>query len=126
MSSSSDGQGFRRSSQRVVVVTQVAESRTEDLNRRRRNYAIAMAIRTLSFVLIFFVPGVWKLVPLLAAAVLPVLAVMFANALDHHQPPPISEEPDPRLALTSGAEIIKGEVVADEDPSATDDPPQPG
>ena len=96
----------------MVVVTQVAPGRTEDLDRRRRNYAIAMAVRTLSFVAIFFVPGVWKMVPLAAAAVLPFFAVMFANAVDHKRPAPISDEPDPLLAL-GGGEVIKGEVVQD-------------
>ena len=98
----------------MVVVTQVAESRTEDLNRRRRNYAVAMAVRTVAFVAIFFVPGVWKMLPLAAAAVLPFFAVMFANAVDHRRPAPISEEPDPLLALPPG-EIIKGEIVEDSD-----------
>lgn len=111
--------GFRRSSRRVVVVTQVAESRTEDLNRRRRNYALAMAVRTVSFVAIFFVPGVWKMLPLAAAAVLPFFAVMFANAVDHRRPAPISDEPDPLLALPPGGEIIKGEVVEDSDAGGT-------
>lgn len=92
------------------MVTQVAESHTDDLNRRRRNYAIAMAVRTLSFVAIFFVPGVWKLAPLAAAAILPFFAVMFANAIDHHAPEPISTDPDPLLSLGTG-EIIEGEVV---------------
>lgn len=91
-------------------MTEVAESRTDDLNRRRRNYAIAMSIRTGSFLALFFVPGVWKLVPLAAAAVLPVIAVMLANAIDHRPPAPFLEESQTHLALPAG-EVIRGEVV---------------
>ena len=99
----------------MVVVTQVAESRTADLNRRRRNYTIAMGVRTVSFISMFFVPGVWKLLPLAAAVLLPVIAVMVANAVDHKAPPPIVDEPSPLLALPPG-EIIRGEIVEDGDP----------
>ncbi|MGA4508607.1 DUF3099 domain-containing protein [Propionibacteriaceae bacterium G1746] len=96
----------------------MAESRSDDLHRRRRNYAIAMGIRTFAFVMLFFVPGVYKLIPLAAAMVLPVIAVMLANAIDHKAPPLAPpDEPGQRM-LTSGhgpdGEVIQGEVVDDE------------
>ena len=102
--------GYRRSSERVVTITQVPESRSEDSARRNRNYIIAMGIRTACFLSLFIVPGVWRLLPLAGAVVLPVLAVMFANAIDLKRPDPVLFDEDPILALPAG-EIIKGEVV---------------
>lgn len=106
-----EDRGFRRSTRRVVTITEVPESRSEDLHRRNRNYIIAMGIRTTCFLLLFVVPGVWRLLPLAFAVVLPVLAVMFANAVDHKRPEPLpmAEEAIP-LSLPAG-EVIKGEVI---------------
>ena len=107
-----DDRHFRRSSNRVVTVTQVAESRSEDSARRNRNYLIAMSVRTACFVSLFFVPGVWRLLPLVGAVVLPVVSVMLANAVDHRRPEPVlfDDEPTDLAALPAG-EIIKGEVI---------------
>lgn len=104
---------FRERGERVVVVTQVAESHSEDLSRRTRNYLIAMGIRTLCFVSLLIVPGWWRLLPLGLATVLPVVAVMVANAIDHRRPDPVmvDDEPGP-LSLPPG-EVIKAEVVED-------------
>lgn len=45
-----------------------------------RAYSTAMSIRMACFILVFFVPGWWKLVFGLAAVVLPYIAVVLANA----------------------------------------------
>lgn len=110
---------FRGRAPRVVVVTQVAESRSSDLNRRTRNYVIAMAIRVACFGLLFVVPGWWRLAPLAGAMVLPMVAVMFVNAIDHRAPEPLPSDDGPLLALGSG-EVIRGEVVQDDALSADD------
>lgn len=95
----------------MVVVTQVAESRTEDLNRRRRNYLLAMGLRTACFIAMVVLPGWWRLGALVGAAVLPMVAVMAANAVDHRRPEPIpADEEQAPLALGAG-EVIKATVV---------------
>jgi hypothetical protein len=44
-----------------------------------RAYSMAMSIRMACFILVFFVPGYWKLVFGLGAVVLPYVAVVLAN-----------------------------------------------
>jgi hypothetical protein len=44
-----------------------------------RAYSTAMSIRMACFILVFFVPGWWKLVFGLGAVVLPYVAVVLAN-----------------------------------------------
>lgn len=44
-----------------------------------RAYSTAMSIRMACFILVFFVPGWWKLVFGIGAVVLPYIAVVLAN-----------------------------------------------
>jgi hypothetical protein len=44
-----------------------------------RAYSLAMSIRMACFILVFFVPGWWKLVFGIGAVVLPYVAVVLAN-----------------------------------------------
>jgi Protein of unknown function (DUF3099) len=44
-----------------------------------RKYSLAMSIRTVCFILVFVVPGYWKLVFGLGAVILPYVAVVLAN-----------------------------------------------
>ena len=44
-----------------------------------RAYSMAMSIRMACFILVFFVPGYWKLVFGIGAVVLPYIAVVLAN-----------------------------------------------
>ena len=44
-----------------------------------RAYSTAMSIRMACFILVFFVPGYWKLVFGVGAVVLPYIAVVLAN-----------------------------------------------
>jgi hypothetical protein len=92
------------------VITRAPRGRTPDLEERQKRYAIAMSIRTLCFFAFLVVPGYWKLVALAGAALLPIVAVVFANSEDRRPLP--EREPDddgaPR-ALPPG-QIIPGSV----------------
>lgn len=65
----------------VVRITDAPQNAADDLERRKRNYLISMAIRTLSFIGAVAVgPGVLRWVLIAAAVFLPYVAVVFANA----------------------------------------------
>lgn len=103
-------QGHARRS--VTVVTDAAESASTESGRRLRRYLLAMGLRIACLIGLFLVPGWWKLVMLAGVAVVPVLAVMAANALDYSTPEPYQGQDEADLPqLTDGSEIIKGEVI---------------
>lgn len=105
----------------VAVITDARRGTTLDLQARTTRYLITMGFRTACFVGMIFVPGVWKLVLLVGAALLPGIAVLFANAEDRHQSPMNDNRPDPWTppAITSG-EVVEGEVVDPKGESASD------
>lgn len=80
---------------------------------RQRRYVMTMIIRTTCFCTMFFVPGWWKIVAISAAAVLPAIAVVLANARDNRTYPGDIAQPDDEaatmLALAPGP-VIRGEV----------------
>lgn len=92
--------GTRR---QAPVITSARPSRTLDTNARRTRYLWTMAVRVACFIAATLTPLPWNLLLLVAAAVLPALAVMLANAIDlRSQPAAPPGEPDPtRPALTS-------------------------
>lgn len=71
-----------RQGPRPAPADPVPLARSEDVARRRRIYTIQMAIRTVCFLALPFVPGWWKLVALVGAVVLPYVAVLMANDPD--------------------------------------------
>ena len=65
----------------AVRITTAAAGRNEDIARRQRRYVISMTIRTLCFVAAVLVgPGVLRWVLVVAALLLPYVAVVMANA----------------------------------------------
>lgn len=98
----------RRASQ-AALITSAAFSRSQDLETRNRRYLITMAVRMVFLMLVFVVPGWWKLVMLLAGAVLPVAAVLLANNYVPPQQPTLSQEPTLVPALPAG-QVISGTV----------------
>ncbi len=70
-----------------------------------------MAVRVVCFLAATMTPLPWNLVLLLAAAVLPTIAVMLANAIDLRRPPePEADTPATRPALSS-PDTVGGTVV---------------
>lgn len=105
----------RQREQEAAVITSARFSRTLDNNARRTRYLWTMATRVVCFVAGTVTPMPWNLLLFLAAAVLPALAVMLANAIDlRAQPPatPASTPPDhPELP---SPRTLPGQVVDDE------------
>jgi low temperature requirement protein LtrA len=64
----------------VYRVTAARQSRTADIRRRYRRYAISMGIRTLCFVAAVLTQGPARWVLFAAALILPYVAVVMANA----------------------------------------------
>lgn len=70
-----------RTHEQVHSVTTAHSSRSEDLTRRQIQYAIAMTIRLVCFILAVVVPFGWfTWVFIAGAALLPYVAVILANA----------------------------------------------
>ncbi len=90
----------------VPLITTAAPGRSRDLARRQRNYLVAMTLRMVCFVGMILVPGALGIVLLVAALVLPAVAVLFANSIDRrrHDPGRIERgEPGEHMALTAGS-----------------------
>lgn len=95
-----------------VTITDAAAGRSDDTSARTRRYLISMAIRLLCFGLMYFVPGWWKLLCVLGAALIPSIAVIFGNADDRRSPPDAVATPaEPAPFELTDHEIIPGEVV---------------
>jgi Protein of unknown function (DUF3099) len=99
------------SAPKPTLITSARKRRSLDNDERRTRYLWTMAVRVVCFLAATVTPLPWNLILLLAAAILPTIAVMLANAIDQRRAP---EDESPELldrpALTSG-EIIDGAVV---------------
>ncbi|MEA4942941.1 MAG: DUF3099 domain-containing protein [Propionicimonas sp.] len=96
------------------VITTARVSRSLDTNARRTRYLWTMAARVACFLAACFTPLPWNLLLLVAAAVLPAIAVMLANAIDlRANPPQPPAATGDRPALTSPG-TLPGSVVDDE------------
>ncbi|MHB1062997.1 MAG: DUF3099 domain-containing protein [Georgenia sp.] len=72
----------RRSSKvsQVYAITSVRRALSEDVHDRTVRYLVSMGIRTACLLLLFVVPYPWLWLCVVGAAVLPLLAVLVANA----------------------------------------------
>ncbi len=64
----------------VHAITSAGRSQSDQLHDRTRNYLISMSIRAAAFVAAFLTDGWVRWACVLAAFVLPVVAVIFANS----------------------------------------------
>jgi len=100
-----------------VLITDARLGRTDDIDMRQRRYAMTMTIRSVCFVLMFFLPGIWRWISLAGAAVLPGIAVVLANARDNRTHPadlrPRDEAEEVALPMLAPGPVIKGTVVDD-------------
>lgn len=92
-----------------LLITSARIPRSLDTSQRTHRYVLTMALRVVCFVAGMFAPLPWSIALLLAAALLPAVGVLLANAVDHRTPPLPPEEDVTRPALTAG-EVIPGEV----------------
>ena len=96
----------------AAVITTAPHGRTLDVETRTKRYLWTMAVRTACFFAFLVVPGWWKVVALVGAAVLPAVAVLLANNADHRPPPTVAAEEPPSLALPGGT-VVSGTVEED-------------
>lgn len=92
---------------RATLITSAGKGRSLDLEERNKRYLISMAVRIGLLALVFVVPGWWKLVLLVASAVIPVVAVVLAN---NYEPRPVSQS---STSSSSGQVALShGNVIA--------------
>ncbi len=71
----------RNPSGEAVRITTAGASRAEDIAARQKRYVLAMSFRTVCFVAAIVVPITWlRILLVVAALVLPYVAVVMANA----------------------------------------------
>lgn len=98
----------------AAVITTARFSRTLDTNARRTRYLWTMATRVVCFLAGTVTPMPWNLLLFLAAAVLPALAVMLANAIDLRAQPPVTPPtPAPDHPELTSPQTLPGQVVDD-------------
>jgi hypothetical protein len=93
--------GRRARGSQVQAITSAPRALAEDVHDRTVRYLISMGIRTACFLLLLVVPGPWKWVCVVGAVVLPLVAVLVANAgRERSEAPPTllgpPDEPAPR------------------------------
>lgn len=96
--------------------------RSVDRDKREGRYLITMGFRVACFIGAYFAPGPWRWVLLGAAAILPGIAVVLANAVDEKRIAQADPE-SPQLGLAApeptrtdpSEEVITGEVVRQPD-----------
>ncbi len=138
-----DGQtkdGFHNGSADVHNITDAPIAHSDDMHRRMVKYALAMSIRLVCLLLIFVLPGWFKIIAVVGAVALPWFAVIIANGgsdtLNEHavsllEQAPLGEldAPDPQRDGGMGpgdeaAPTLQGEViVADSEGGPTDGDP---
>lgn len=96
-------------------VTSVGITPAEDRAHRMRLYFIAMSIRVLCIVSLFWVRGWWILLVGAGAVLLPYFAVMWANAVDQGKDGERPDAPEP-LAL-SGESVTRTTTASPHDRS---------
>ncbi|HRA75321.1 MAG TPA: DUF3099 domain-containing protein [Propionicimonas sp.] len=97
---------------RPALITSARFARSLDNGQRRTRYLWTMGARVACFLAATVTPLPWNLLLLLAAAVLPTLAVMLANAVDLRQPPVGDPEPTPPGRPELGSpDTVGGSVV---------------
>ena len=96
-----------------TLITNAGRSQSLDLEERQRRYLLTMGIRTGCFFAFLIVPGWWKILTLVGAAVLPAIAVLLANNADHRPPATISSDDGNRRPALPGGEVLTGSIEED-------------
>jgi len=92
----------------VFTITEAQRGRSDEQTGRQRRYLISMGIRTACVVAAIIVPGWAKWVFIVAAVVLPYLAVVIANAgPETDKPGDVGVAPTPQAALPGRGIVIE-------------------
>lgn len=107
----------------VHKITDARMAHSDDMHARMVKYATAMGIRMVCLVLIFIVPGWFKLIAVAGAVLLPWVAVVIANGgsdtvnmesaalLDHAPPAELQNEQPVRDDADHSSFVVQGEVL---------------
>jgi hypothetical protein len=103
---------------RANLITDARQPASADLASRQIRYTITMAFRVLCFIAMIWVPTPYKWVLLVAAVVLPYVAVVFANQADERSSHGTFEKGSPHdQQLPSGEQLQIGSTA---DPDRTE------
>lgn len=108
-----------RKGERPVLITAAPRSRYEEAHDRRVQYLVTMGVRAASFIVAVVVPvPAVRIVAIIAACVLPYVAVVGANTVRRLSPggDPAYYVPRPDRQLPSGSEPRADERVDDQLP----------
>jgi Protein of unknown function (DUF3099) len=95
-------------------ITGAPKSRTDDVRSREVRYLISMGIRVACFIGAFVTEGVVRWVLIVAAVLLPYIAVVIANAgRERTRNAPAPYIPEGRKQLPAGGSAVVGETRAD-------------
>ena len=95
--------------QSPALITSARFGTSLSTDQRARRYVITMSIRVVCFIAGVASPLPWSGVLFVAAALLPGIAVLLANARDNRPSAVVTDDEESPLALTAG-EIVPGEV----------------
>lgn len=76
---------MKQQSASPAVITSARASRSEEIRRRQQRYLLSMAVRTACFVLAVVASGPLRWALIVAALVLPYVAVVVANTSTHRE-----------------------------------------
>lgn len=111
----------------VHNITDAPTAHTDEMRQRMIKYAVAMGIRMVCLVLIFILPGWFKLIAVAGAVFLPWVAVIIANGgsdtMNEHSnalldAAPLTELPAARpgpAAPPADSEVLQGEIIPEEE-----------
>jgi hypothetical protein len=104
--------GRRARGSQVQAITSAPRALADDVHDRTVRYLVSMGIRTACFLLLLVVPGPWKWACVVGAVVLPLVAVLVANAGRERSPAPPTllppgEPPPPQLPYDPTTEYLR-------------------
>jgi hypothetical protein len=107
-----DWQGMKKS--QAQSITTLEEAPESERHRRMLQYSIAMGIRMVCVVLLFFVHGWWLALVVIAAIALPYFAVVIANT-GNRRSGDVIENPGGVVAIREPGVTYTPTVVDDEE-----------
>lgn len=107
------------------TITSLPPAPVDERHGRMVRYSVSMGIRMACIIIIFFVPGWWRLLPAIAAVVLPYIAVVLANAGHDGTPGEVERPGGVELYRPPAAQADGGPYRFDQDPAPSAGEPQP-
>lgn len=98
------------------LITSARPGASLSTDQRTRRYLVSMAFRVAFFLAAVVAPTPWNVVLLVAAALLPGVAVLLANAKDNRPGTAVTGDGEPpELPSLTAGEVIQGDVEQEDD-----------